>query len=176
MKIKLLLVFCVSALLSGCFTPLSIAQSNKNLGEKGEYYAFAINTEDLSKTADAKDSPCVNIKLFESTTTEADRLWLQKELCSNPAQWVLVHANFYGLNGRFVKTALWAPKAANIEGGDIVKFSRDTTIRYGSQFLYVAAKANERDAKKCDWVGSKILNYGGVECEGWSYKNMPVFQ
>ena len=42
--------------------------------------------------------------------------------------------------------------------------------------MYVAAKANERDAKKCDWVGSKILNFGGVECEGWSYKNMPVFQ
>ena len=49
LKIKLLLVFCLSALLSGCFTPMSVARINKEWGEKGEYYAYVIATGNVAK-------------------------------------------------------------------------------------------------------------------------------
>ena len=171
LKIKLLLVFCLSALLSGCFTPMSLARVNKEQGNKGEYYSYTIATGNLPEKIGCKASDSIR-----ATLTTEDQLWLDKLVCPDPSQWVVVYTNFYGLNGQFVKANIPTPKAANVQPGDIIKFSRDTTIRSGFQFLYIAAKANERDAKKCDWVGSKILNYGGVECEGWSYKNMPVFQ
>lgn len=176
LKIKLLLVFCLSALLTGCFTPMSVARMNKEQGEKGEYYAFAIATKDMTEEVQEKLSPCFDLKQYDSLFTASDNLWFEKEVCPNASRWVVVSGNFYGLNGTFIKMSVLAPKSANVESGDIIKFSRDTSVRMANQFLYIAAKASERDAKKCDWVGSKILNFGGVECEGWSYKSMPVFK
>ena len=173
LKIKLLLVVCLSALLSGCaLTPYTKEEFDQKIGSKGIYYAYVINTKTLDD--ELKAGWCTAEKM-QNVSAES-LLWVKQVVCPSPAEWRGVVANFYGVDGVFVKTYLVVPVSANVESGDIVRFTRDSSRGMADRFDRIAAKDSEKGTKNCDWVGSKILNLGGVECEGWSYKNMPVFR
>jgi hypothetical protein len=61
------------------------------------------------------------------------------------------------------------PKSFAPKNGDIVVFrAGDDTQPWGT-FERIAARSADTEKLHCGWTGSRWY-WGGVECEGWSYK------
>lgn len=103
-------------------------------------------------------------------------MFIRNQVCLSPGSWRIATANIYGEFGQFVKIGLLVPVSAEVAVDDIVVSSVDYSVGSMHRFKRIAAKSKDRKDGRCDWVGSKVLNTGGVECEGWSFKSLPAFR
>jgi hypothetical protein len=65
---------------------------------------------------------------------------------------------------------------SQLAAGDIVRFRTPSPGQdRAPQILDIGARSAERRPGQCDWEGgSPASNRGGVECKGWSYKQLKL--
>lgn len=153
-------IFYVSliALVGGCgVAPLKPEVAEKTLDRdvyalvRGAGDATAAGYRNSAYCSSVADPACSDIANYDAISVAINRDWKAVRLA-----YMLV------------------PKSAHVEAEDIIVFHSTKTGKDANRFIRIAAKAADKPRLNCDWVGSKILTDGGVECEGWSYKNDPV--
>lgn len=165
------------SLLTGCVTTMPLSKSISQMGNSGLMYGYVVNVKEDSAAAAKEDCDSISSRKHRDMAQMSDEAFrFNMSLCSNLNGYDAVTINLFGQYGNFVKTGVLVPKAEKVQEGDIVRIYQNLSEARMHEWKGIAARASEKQAKNCDWVGSKVLNLGGVECEGWSYKSLPAFK
>ncbi len=172
-----LAVLILASTLAGCSTALTVDQEKADLGKLEIYYSYVVGVfpaKEAGLDLVCSQHPSAKEKFPDASPSDLE--YARNSACKDLSAWSVAMTNFYGKYGKFAKKSILIPASAGVEVDDIVKFHLNLDQGVAPRFISIAAKSAEKSTKNCDWVGSKILNIGGVECEGWSYKNLPVFK
>jgi len=152
-------LLCVALAACATFRPVSpaVAEQFKAVGLG---YGVVVRTEPADNSSDRRS--CADGKTSPSFS----------KFCGRLDQFKIVTVNVAATTGKsFLKNGLVVPKETDIQPGDIVKFR----FLDADGFVKLASRG---ETPTCRWAGSPALmigfpfQEGGVECEGWSYKQV----
>lgn len=150
-SIVLILVFVLQACTT--LTPLPNQAYQSFLGK--EIYVLVLSKSNAQKDSTIDSTECHSDKTLCATINQIK----QTEIAT-----VLVHSNV-----ALRKVAI--PSSELIQPNDIIKIYVPSNQHEIPRYIELGAKSADRYPGICDWVDGDSRSYkGGVECNGWSYK------
>jgi hypothetical protein len=173
----------LATFLVGCgHTPMQLNTVAKQWGDAETMVGYVANIREVTDKSTQMEELCEDLRTtpFEKAKNYSRESYdFNLSMCRDLYKYKFVWMHLYGQYGNFVGSWVLVPKSDIVDVDDIAKISvKEYYSRRMATWIGVVVKAEDKVAKGCDWVGSKILNLGGVVCpsEGWDYRNLPAFK